>query len=182
MSSGFRPVWALLLLLGGLAGAHPVDEVVQGAYLTLAPGKVLLELDLTPGEKVAGSVLGALDANADGQVSAAEERAYAARVLGQSSLTLGGAAAKWTLDTVTVPPLNILKVGGDTLKIYASAKRPDVAGKQTLGYQNRYQPAKSQYIANIFLQPGAGWGYGVSGQTHSRDGRSLTVTYTVSRP
>ena len=32
--------WLLLALLSGSAAAHPVDEVVQGAYLTLVPGEV----------------------------------------------------------------------------------------------------------------------------------------------
>ncbi|WP_424952005.1 hypothetical protein [Deinococcus sp.] len=177
-----RPAWVVLALLGSLAGAHPVDEVVQGAYLTLTPGKVLLELDLTPGSQVAGTLLGALDANGDGKASDAEGRAYAAKVLARSTLTVGGAAVPWTLDTVTVPPLNILRIGGDTLKIYASAKRPDAVGAQTLSYHNRYQPARSQWIANVFLQPAGGWQYAVTGQQHSADGQQLTVKYTVSRP
>jgi hypothetical protein len=177
-----RPVWVALALLSGWAGAHPVDEVVQGAYLTLTPGKVLLELDLTPGSQVAGTMLKALDVNGDGKASGAEARAYAVKVLKQSTLTLGGVVVPWTLDTVTVPPLNILKIGGDTLKIYASARRQDAAGGQVLGYQNRYQPVKSQWIANIFLQPAGGWQYQVTGQTHSSGGQQLTVNYTASRP
>ena len=47
-----RPVPLLLALLGA-AEAHPVDEVVQGAYLTLTPAGVELELDITPGSAVA---------------------------------------------------------------------------------------------------------------------------------
>jgi len=176
------PLWTLLALGSGWAGAHPVDEVVQGAYLTLMPGKVGLELDLTPGQKVAGTMLKALDSNADGKVTDAEARAYAVQVLSRSTLKVGAATLNWTLDEVTVPPLAILRIGGDTLKIYATAKRPEVVGEQTLSYQNRYQPAKSQWNANIFLQPGAGWQYGVTGQTRSNDGRQLTVKYTARRP
>ncbi|GGR17896.1 hypothetical protein [Deinococcus ruber] len=172
----------LLALLSGWAGAHPVDEVVQGAYLTLTPGKVLLELDLTPGEKVAGTMLKSLDTNGDGKASVAEARAYATQVLGQSTLRVGTVAVPWTLDEITVPPLGILKVGGDTIKIYATARRPEVAGGQTFSYQNRYQPVKSQWIANVFLQPAGGWQYGVTGQQHSSDGQQLTVKYTVTRP
>lgn len=180
-----RPAPILLallpLLLPGRASAHPLDEVVQGAYLSLAPGRVLLELDLTPGPLVAGSFIKALDPNADGKVSAAEARVYARQVLGQSSLRVNSVAVPWTLDQVEVPPVPALKVGG-VIKIYATAKRPDRAGAQTLTYQNRYQPVKSQWMANIFLLPGADWQYAVTGQQHSNDGRQLTVTYTVTRP
>jgi len=171
-----------LALLSGGAGAHPVDEMVQGAYLTLTPGAVQLELDLTPGSKVAEPLINALDPNADGKVTTAEARVFAGRVLAQSTLTINGTALRWTLDEVTVPPLQNLKLGSDTIKIYAVAQRPDQVGAATLSYQNRYQPVKSQWMANIFLQPGAGWQYGVTGQQHSNDGRGLTVKYTVKRP
>ena len=59
--AGFVAGLALLALAAGPALAHPYDEVVQGAYLTLAPGQVRLELDLTPGPAVADALLKALD-------------------------------------------------------------------------------------------------------------------------
>ncbi|SMB78411.1 hypothetical protein [Deinococcus hopiensis] len=171
----------LLSLIWGSALAHPVDEVVQGAYLTLLPGKVQLELDITPGEKVAGTVLRSLDTNADGHVTEVEARAYAKRVLDQSTLKVGAQQVRWTLQKVDVPPVDLLKVGGGILKIYASASRTDQVGAQTLSYQNRYQPAKSQWTANVFLQPAAGWQYRVTGQARSNDGRTLTAKYQVAR-
>ncbi len=170
-----------MVLLPYLAEAHPVDEVVQGAYLTLAPGEVQLELDLTPGNKVAGTLLTSLDANADRRITDAEARAYAGRVLAQSTLALDGVAAPWTLDKVSAPPYQNLQTGNGILKIYAVAKRPERTGAQTLSYQNRYQPAKSQCIANIFLQPAPGWQYQVTNQQRSDDGRQLTVKYAAGR-
>ncbi|WP_161884361.1 hypothetical protein [Deinococcus alpinitundrae] len=171
----------LLALLLGLAQAHPVDEVVQGAYLTLAPGKVQLELDLTPGTQVAATVLSAIDTDTDGKITGTEARSYAKLVLRQSTLKLNGVVVSWTLDTVEMPPYSDLKTGNAVLKIYALAKRADAAGAQSLSYENRYQPVKSQWIANIFLLPAAGWQYGVTGQQHSNDGRQLTVKYQVTR-
>ncbi|MFC4640362.1 hypothetical protein [Deinococcus hohokamensis] len=52
---------------------------------------------------------------------------------------------------------------------------------QTLSYQNRYQPVKSQWTANVFLQPGRGWQYQITGQGRSNDGRDLTVQYKATR-
>jgi hypothetical protein len=173
-------VWTVLVLLCPVE-AHPVDEVVQGAYLTLAPGQVLLELDVTPGSKVAGTVLKALDANGDRTVTDAESRAYAGRVLAQSSLTLDGMAVTWTLNKVSVPPYQNLETGNGILKLYAIATRPERTGTRTLSYQNRYQPVKSQWTANVFLQPAVGWQYQVTGQQRSDDGRQLTVKYTTGR-
>jgi hypothetical protein len=172
---------ALLALAAGPALAHPYDEVVQGAYLTLAPGQVRLELDLTPGPAVSGALLKALDRNGDQKVSEQEARAYAQQVLDQSTLMLDGAAARWRVERVETPDYQSLKLQSDTLKIYAVADRADLPGSHTLSYANRYQPAKSQCIANIFLQPGGGWRYTVAGQKHSEDGRGLTVSFTGAR-
>lgn len=172
----------LLASLLYVGQAHPVDEVVQGAYLTLAPGVVKLELDLTLGNQVAGAVLDTLDVNADQTITDAEARAYAQQVLEQSTLMLSGVTVPWTLDRVTMPPYQNLNVGSDTLKVYAVAERPDELGEQSLSYQNRYQPVKSQWTANVFLQPAADWQYQVADQGRSDDGQQLTVTYQVTRP
>jgi hypothetical protein len=185
-----RRAWLLLALFGSSVLAHPLDEVVQGAYLTLLPGELRLELDITPGTQVADAVLTVLnpktnkeaDQEADHIITDAQARAYAQSVLQQSTLVLDGVAAPWSLERVSVPPYQNLKLATDTIKIYAVAKRPDRAGALTLRYENRYQPAKSQWIANVFLQPGPDWRYEITGQQHSDDGRLLTVTYTAASP
>ena len=43
--------------------------MVQGAYLTLAPGELRLELDLTPGAAVLAAVLRALDPDGDRRIA-----------------------------------------------------------------------------------------------------------------
>jgi hypothetical protein len=177
-----RRAWLLLALLSGSAAAHPLDEVVQGAYLTLAPGEVRLELDMTPGTEVAGALLRALDTDADQRITDAEARAYAEGVIRQSTLALDDVPVSWSLESVSVPPYQNLALASDTIKIYTVAKRPDAAGPHTLSYENRYEPAKSQWIANIFLQPGPGWRYEVTAQQRSDDGRLLIVRYTGAHP
>jgi hypothetical protein len=54
----------LLVLSPHWAEAHRLDEVVQGAYLAVAPGEVRLELDVSPGVEVASALLQVLDADA----------------------------------------------------------------------------------------------------------------------
>jgi hypothetical protein len=174
--------WLVFFLLPDWIAAHPVDEVVQATYLTLAPGAVRLELDLTPGALVSQAILQALDTNADQHITDAEAKAYAERVLKQSTFTLDGMATAWRLEKVNVPLYQSLKLEGNMLKIYAVAARTDKAGTHTLSYDNRYQPAQSQCIANVFLQSGAGWHYQVISQKHSDDGRRLTVNYIDTQP
>jgi hypothetical protein len=161
--------------------AHPLDEVVQGAYLTLRPGEVRLELDLSVGPLVADEVLKVLDANGDRRISEAEAQGFGRRVLAVSQLTLDGKAVAWTLRSVTTPAYDNIRLGADTVKVFAVARRPESKGAHGLGFQNRYDPAKSQCAANIFLQPADGWRYRVEGQTHGADGRALNVRYTASR-
>jgi len=163
------------------AQAHPLDEVVQGAYLTLAPGAVRLELDLSPGANVAGALLQALDANADRVITDTEAQRYAQRVLGQSSLTLDGVAVAWTLEDISVPPYRGLEAGGGTITIRAVAERADGPGSHVLSYRNDYQPVASLRAANVFLQPGTGWLYRITAQQRSDDGVQLTVTYAATR-
>jgi hypothetical protein len=171
----------LLAMLPDCAEAHRLDEVVQGAYLTFAPGEVRLELDLTPGIKVAGALLQALDLDRDRTISQAEAHGYGQRVLAQSTLTLDGVTASWTLGDVNVPPYDNLEVGSGTIRIHASAERRDTPGLHVLSYRNDHEPAASRQMANVFLQPGARWHYRVTEQQRSDDGRELTTAYTVVR-
>ena len=161
------------------AGAHPLDEVLQGAYLTLAPGEVRLELDLTPGANVAGALLQALDADADRTITVAEAQRYARRVLAQSTLMLDDVAVPWTLGEVNAPAYRALQAGGGTISIRAVAKRPDTAGPHVLSYRNDHQPGPSLRVANIFLEPGEGWRYRVVTQQRSDEGAQLTVAYMI---
>ena len=150
---------AILHLTPCAALAHPVDQVSQGAYLTLSPGKVALELDIVPGAEVAGAIVQALDADADKSITRTEARAFAQTVLDRSALLLDGVAASWTLGDVNVPGYATLLSGNDLPKITATADRPDSAGAHELRYENAYAPAKTKRAANIFLLPGGGWQY-----------------------
>jgi hypothetical protein len=168
---------ASLSMLAGAATSHPVDELIQGAYLTLAPGEVRLDLDLTPGAEVLPLVSPALDPDADGSVTEAEARAYAEDVLGDSKLLLNEEAVAWTLVGVTVPDPTLLAAGSGVIRIEATAARPDREGIHVLTYETHHEPAKSLWMANVFLRPGEGWTYAVNGQERSDKGRSLTVTF-----
>ena len=173
------------LLLAGAAPnaaqAHPLDEVVQGSYLTLKPGQVALELDISPGPLVVDTVLRRLDGDGDGRISRDEAKAFGRMVLGQTILSIDGVAAAWRVESVVAPPFQNIRQGADTIKIYAVARRLERVGAHSFAYENRYAPARTQAAANVFLQPGDGWRYTVAGQAHGPDGRSLTVRYTAAR-
>lgn len=167
--------------VGGVADAHPVHEIVQNAYLTLAPGTVTLQLDLTAGPQVAGVVIALLDTDRDRRVSRTEGDAFAARVLRASAGSVDGRALAWRATSVAIPAYAALRGAHGTIRITATAVRVDRPGFATLTYRNGFSPAESRCDANIFLRPADGWRYLVRSQARSNDGRRLAVRYAAAR-
>jgi hypothetical protein len=163
------------------AAAHPVHEVIQNAYLTLSPGSVDLELELTAGPQVASKVLAALDTNRDQQISHAEAAAYALHVLRASRILVDQRQARWRPLSIRVPSYQALLGAHGTIVLHARAIRPEHLGAGTLGYRNAYSPSESRCDANVFLKPAIGMRYRVTGQDRSQDGRELVVHYATER-
>lgn len=164
-------------MMAGAVSAHPVHEVVQNAYLTLSPGTVGLELELTAGPQVASRLIRALDRNGDKQISLAEARAFAGRVLAQSRLTIDRRPLVIRTLSVDVPSYAALLGAHGTIRIVAAAPRPTQRGVATLAYRNGYSPAESRCDANIFVKPGRRVADRIQGQDRSPDGRALVVRY-----
>ena len=63
---------ALTTAIVGVAevSAHRRDEYLQAARLAIDPGRVQLELDLTPGIALAEAIIADIDRNRDGSLSA----------------------------------------------------------------------------------------------------------------
>ena len=77
--------------------AHVLDQYLQVAQIALAPDGVRIELRLTPGVQVAERICTLIDADRDGQITTAEEQAYARRVLQDLELAINGVNAPLTL-------------------------------------------------------------------------------------
>src|ERR1700756_247828 len=90
MKARFIAAVTILLLLGGPASAHRLDEYLQATMLSVEKDHVQASMRLIPGVAVASSVIASIDSNGDGTLSTAEQRAYAERVLGDLSLTVDG--------------------------------------------------------------------------------------------
>jgi hypothetical protein len=163
------------------AWAHPIHEVVQNAYLTLAPRSVELQLELTAGPKVAGRIAAALDADGDKKITPAEAGRYAGRVLRASRLTVDGQPIALRLVGVDVPSYAALLGAYDLIRIRASAARRSRLGPGMLAYRNSYNPSESRCDANIFLTPTPGTHYYVITQSRGLDGRDFRVRYMSSR-
>src|SRR5262245_660547 len=93
----------IALLATADLSAHRRDEYLQAARLAIAPARVELQLDLTPGIAVADAVIAEIDRNGDGVWSAEERQAYVERVVGGIGLDVDGQALHAQVTSATFP-------------------------------------------------------------------------------
>src|SRR4051794_24005412 len=102
---------AALLWIGSPASAHRLDEYLQATLISVEKDRVQLHIRLTPGVAVFPVVLAAIDTDRDGVISEAEQRAYAAQVLRDLSLTADGDRLTLRLASLTFPTTEEMKEG-----------------------------------------------------------------------
>jgi hypothetical protein len=141
------------MLLGAAAPnpAHQLDEYVQAAKIAVGKSVVRVELRMTPGVKVLPTVLAAIDANRDGILSDAEQRAYAERVNHDLSLAVDG--ARLTLRPVAwkFASLAEMKEGLGAIQLDFDAVVPSGGAGRRLTFVNRHQRAISVYLVNALV-------------------------------
>lgn len=149
-----RVVTCLVALTLALpARAHRLDEYLQAARLDITAKRVELELDLTPGVEVAPALCALIDVDSDGQISDAEARTYARRVLAQLVVDLDGERREPTLLDVHAPSCADMKSGVGILRLRASTTfAPLSAARHELHFRNDHRPTASVYLVNA-LQP-----------------------------
>jgi len=138
-----------LLATAIVALAHRLDEYLQATRVSVAPNRIDLSLDLTPGVAVADQVLAAIDTNRDGRVSDDERAAYAQNALADLRCGLDEKSLKLRLVDVSFPALHEMKSGIGVIRIKATtAVGPLAAGQHTLNLTNVHLPAISVYLVN----------------------------------
>ncbi len=144
-----------LVLLGWLplvAAAHPADSLVQAAYITVTPQQIRLELDFTPGELVAKNFLIQLDFNHDDIISPAEVNQFSNTVLEKLRLEMNGKAVKLQLESSQIPEVKTVKLGGGQLQLNLIGTPGGLLESNQFVFDNRFQPVKSAYLVNVFVQ------------------------------
>jgi hypothetical protein len=165
-------------IAGGGVSAHRQDEYLQAARLAIDPGRVEVELDLTPGIALADAILADVDANRDGSLSAEEQRAYASLVLGALALAVDGTSRRMQLDASRFPAADAMRRGEGIIRLHLSAMLPRLSiGTHQLFFRNDHHPDRSVYLANA-LVPGSAV---VAVTAQRRDGvqRELTIDFTT---
>ena len=158
--------------------AHRTDEYLQAARLAIDPARVQIELDLTPGIALAGTILADIDRNRDGSLSPEEQRAYASQVVRALTLELDGAPVRAQLVGSSFPEPDAMKRGEGTIRLQSAAALPPASsGFHQLLFRNRHHPDRSVYLANALVPESDQ--VSVTAQRRDRDQTELTIDYLV---
>jgi hydrogenase/urease accessory protein HupE len=152
MNIRFSIAVVLFLALVAPASAHQVDEYLQATTIAVETSRITLQLRMTPGVLVAQKVLAAIDANGDGTVSDAEQRAYAERVRGDLSVALDGRSLELRLLSSSFPNFEELTKGLSSILLEFDADVPPGGRARRLTLDNHHQAAIAVHLVNC-LRP-----------------------------
>ncbi len=135
---------------------HVLDQYLQVAQIAVAPDGVRVELRLIPGVQVAERVFALIDVDGDKQISAAEEQAYAQRVLQDLSLSINEQRTPLALADAQFPARASLRANlGDglgTMRLTFTARLAlNGSGHQRLNFRNDHLPEFSGYLVNALV-------------------------------
>lgn len=174
-------VFGIALLMGALAadvGAHRKDEYLQAARIALDPQRVLIELSLTPGVAVAGTVLADVDRDRSGTISADEAKAYAEVVRKEIRLEVDGSPLSTELVNSRFPPVESIRRGEGAITLRFAAAVPSLStGPHHLLYRNHHRGEIAAYLANVLLPESAS--ISISAQKRDVAQRQLVIDYVL---
>jgi hypothetical protein len=158
--------------------AHRRDEYLQAARLDLAPDRIDLELDLTPGMALAGRVIAEMDRDGDGVVSDGEARLYANAVQRETRLEIDGRPLRLQLTDSRAAAVGAMHDGVGTFQVRWTAALPALPpGAHQVRFSNTYHADIGVYLANV-LVPSSDRVL-VTGQDRDADQRTLTISYEL---
>lgn len=139
------------LLLSNAAFAHRIDEYLQATIFSLEANRVQASMRLIPGVQVSASVIAAIDANGDGNLSDGEERAYAERVLSDLTITIDNKRATPKLISWSFPPTAEMRDGLGEIHIEYAVDLQSGGLDRSLVVANHHQIASSVYLMNVLV-------------------------------
>ena len=172
---------ALTIATIGIAelSAHRRDEYLQAARLGIEPGRVQIELDLTPGIALADAIIADIDRNRDGRLTADEQRDYATLAISALLIEVDGRRLPVQLSASHFPEVDEMKRGEGVIHLNSSAPiQPLSAGRHRLLFRNGHHAANSVHLANALVPDSDR--VAVRAQHRDRDQRELAIDYSLS--
>jgi hypothetical protein len=145
-----------LLMWPSTSLAHRLDEYLQATLVTIEPGELKLQINLTPGVDVADQVLALIDRNHDGTISTNEATAYSDLVKRDLQVRVDQRKVGLKLIASNFPSPIELRAGWGIIQMEFRAGVGQLApGAHRLTLKNRHLPASSVYLFNA-AQPTSG--------------------------
>jgi hypothetical protein len=174
----FVAVIVFTLAMPAEMAAHRLDEYLQAARVSLERDRVTLEVDLTPGARIASDIVALLDRDGDNTISPIEAGAYGEVVLTDLVLELDGRSVPMTLTRVETPSIDDMRDGIGTIQLRAVGHVAAVVdGRRHLHFRNNHQPAASVYLVNALLPEDGD--VGVVNQSRDPRQQGVRIEYSV---
>jgi hydrogenase/urease accessory protein HupE len=142
---------ALWIAVPVLGFAHRLDEYLQASILSLAADHVEVTMRLAPGVSVARGIIATIDTNGDGMFSAAEQQAYAQRVLNDLVLKVDGTTLPLHLVSSTYPAPELMMQGTGEIELRLEAAMPAGGRNRKLTFENHHKSGISVYLVNSLV-------------------------------
>jgi hypothetical protein len=131
------------------AEAHVLDEYLQATLVSINPGEIRLNINLTPGVEIADQVIRQIDRDGSGSISADEATAYAERLKRDLTARLDGSDAQLQLVAVNAPELPALRTGHGIIQVeFLCLGGSFGRGSHTLELENSHFPKLGAYLIN----------------------------------
>jgi hypothetical protein len=139
---------ALLALPTG-ALAHRLDEYLQATLVSIEPGDVRLEINLTPGVSVAEPIIALIDRDRDGAIWAGEANAYAEMLKHDLTVRLDDREMELKVGAVNFPEIADLRKGWGVMQIEFTVSPGSLTtGEHRLTLADQHLAAASVYLIN----------------------------------
>ena len=178
-----RPLACVLcaFAIQSTAAAHVLDVYLQAAQISLTPAGARVELRLIPGVQVADRIVAMIDSDRDGQISPAEEQAYARSVLHDIALDVDGRRAPLALAPVEFPSRREMSEGVGAIRLELTADADlRAAGEHHVSFRNDHLPELGVYLANALVP--ATDAIKITGQQRDELQHELQVDFLVLSP
>lgn len=143
---------AFAIVVPATARAHVLDQYLQVAQLAVARDGVRVELRLVPGVHVADRVLALVDTDGDGELTAAEQQAYARQVRHAVTLAVDDRPVALALVDAQFPSPQDVHAGVGVIRVRLAAPASlTTAGRHRIAWRNDYLPDIGVYLANVLV-------------------------------